>query len=198
MRPGWGQRHPEVEALVAAYVPAAQTQYTWMNGTLPLAVSAYTTTSVAVPDDLVTSIRCIVVVSDQLVVCRTPDGKHPWPGGRRTRGESFAQTAAREVHEETGWWLDPDSFQPLGWLHLHHLRPVPEDYPWPHPDFFQLVGWGGADRRDGEVDAPWADSEGWELSSELLSPAQAIQAVSSDPLAPVFLRMLPLHAVRPT
>ena len=43
---------------------------------------------------------------------------HAWPGGRRQPGESFAETAAREVEEETGWLVRPGSFRLLGWLHL--------------------------------------------------------------------------------
>jgi ADP-ribose pyrophosphatase YjhB (NUDIX family) len=71
------------------------------NGTLPIRVSACTRVT-PLPEELVTSVRCIVRVDNLLIYCQNSDGRHPWPGGRRQPGESYVETAAREVHEETG------------------------------------------------------------------------------------------------
>lgn len=74
-------------------------------GDIPVQVSAYPTLS-TLPDELITSIRCIVRVDRRIVVCHAPDEQHIWPGGRREPGETYQQTAQREVHEETGWLID--------------------------------------------------------------------------------------------
>ena len=112
------------------------------------------------PDELVTSVRCIVQVGDQLLAC---EDAHPsvsvWPGGRRAPGETWAQTAVREVAEETGWRLDPESLVMLGFLHLRHLSAVPVGHPYPNPDFLQVVLHGQATGGS----PGWVDSEGYVL-----------------------------------
>jgi 8-oxo-dGTP pyrophosphatase MutT (NUDIX family) len=126
-----------------------------------------------------------------VIVCTNSDGiSHPWPGGKREPGESFSQTAIREVHEETGWHVDPGSLRQLGWLHLRHLRPVPDDHPFPHPDFCQLVLAGTASRREVPLGADWADLDGYEQESRLMSIPAAITATADEPGCELFLRML--------
>lgn len=159
-----------------------------MSGTMPLRVSAYTTPA-ALPDELVTSVRCVLRVGDLIVFCENADGGHPWPGGRRHPGESYAETAIREVHEETGWLVDRDSLQPLGWLHLEHLAPKRPHYPYPYPDFLQVVLCGTATERDGGPDASWTDTDGYEQGSRLVTIDMARE--TTDLLAPVFLDLLP-------
>jgi 8-oxo-dGTP pyrophosphatase MutT (NUDIX family) len=186
-RPGWGSRHPELTTVLTRAEPLSSADAVWIKGTLPLRITAYRGVP-ELPDELVTSVRCIVRVADRIVVCTNVDGiAHAWPGGRREPGESLEQTATREVHEETGWLLDRGSFRLLGWLHLEHVRPVPADYPWPHPDFCQLVGTADAHDRDGGVDADWSDTEGYEASSELMSVDDAMAGVRGDPLSRCFL-----------
>jgi ADP-ribose pyrophosphatase YjhB (NUDIX family) len=140
------------------------------------------------PDDLILSVRCIVRVDDKFVVCTNVDGaSHPWPGGRREAGESYAETARREVHEETGWLIDVDSMQHLGWLHYEHLAPMTQpEYPW--PDFFQIVFVATATNRAG--DDSWTDTEGYEASSRLKSFADTYASIDGDALARVFLDRL--------
>lgn len=189
IRLGYGQRHPDLSALLIASRPTQVRRLAWLHGEMPLGVGAHLGSGQP-PDDLVASIRCIVRVGERIVVCETPDGIHPRPGGRREPGESHRDTARREVHEETGWLLEPLPFEALGWLHLHHLRDQPEDHPYPHPDFIQVVYAAKAIQRDGEIDATWSDTEGWETGSELPSPTEARARVSPGMLAHVFLDTL--------
>jgi hypothetical protein len=128
MRPGWGLRHPAIAELLRSSGPLAEVTTRRAAGTLPLRIEAYTPL-VDLPDELVPSVRCLVTIDGELVVCSNPDGIHAWPGGRREPGETFADTACREVHEETGWILEPDSLRPLGWLHFEHLARPAGDHP---------------------------------------------------------------------
>jgi ADP-ribose pyrophosphatase YjhB (NUDIX family) len=156
---------------------------------MPIEAAAYLG-PVNVPDELVTSIRCMVRVGEHIVVCDTPDGPHPWPGGRRIQGESHWQTARREVHEETGWLLEPTPFTLVGWLHLHHREERPESSQYPHPDLVQLIYKARASQRDGGRQVDWRDTEGWESGSRLLSLSEARQQVEPGTLAPIFLDVL--------
>jgi hypothetical protein len=188
-RPGWGSRHPELTALLQRVTPAATVETFWAGGSIPLRLTAYLGQD-ELPPELVTSVRCIVRVDDHVVVCTNEDGSHPWPGGRREGRESFVETACREVHEETGWLLDPSTVQRIGWLHIENLEPQPPHHPWPHPDFLQIVTTGVAHDRDGGRDNDWTDVEGWETSSVLLPVVAAATIVEHEPLAAPFLALL--------
>ena len=183
-------RHPEVERLVASLRPAATFNNAWPNTPVRIRSTAYTE-PVALPDEVVTSVRCIVRVGDQVVICTNRDGlSHPWPGGRREAGESLADTACREVMEETGWTVDAASLQLLGWLHMENLEPQPEDHPFPHPDFLQYVYTARAGEGAEPRDQAWVDTEGWEVESSLMTIDDALHAVAYDPLAVAFLKLL--------
>jgi hypothetical protein len=190
MRPGWGTRHPELAAVLETAVPAAVHETAWRNGTLPLRVSVYLGTA-ALPAELITSVRCLVQVGGEVVVCTDRDGMtHALPGGRRQQGETFLVTAAREVHEETGWLVEETSLCQLGWLLVEHLGAVPDDHPFPHPDFCQLVLRGRAhEHADGDA-ANWIDSDGYVVGSRLMTVERALQAVSDD-VSGVYLARLP-------
>lgn len=187
--PAFGERHPGLAALLATRKPAATHETSWLGGTVPLRISAYTTPS-DLPDELVSSVRCVVRVGDLIVVCENADGAHPLPGGRRHTGESYAATAAREVHEETGWLIDRDSLRPLGWLHLEHLGPRRPHDPYPYPDVLQVVFCSTATDRDGGRDVSWSDTDGYELRSRLVTIDEARRRASTDLLAPIFLDAL--------
>jgi ADP-ribose pyrophosphatase YjhB (NUDIX family) len=190
LRPGWGIRLPALADILATHQQVATQDAAWANGTLMLRFSAYTSVT-ELPDELVRSVRCLVQVDDKVVVCTNTDGiSHPWPGGRREPGETFTDTACREVHEETGWLIEPDTITALGWLHGEHLEAQPADWPYPHPDFLQIVVTGRADRRDGGRDVAWVDTEGYEASSTLMTPTQAAGVIEGDPLARVFLDLI--------
>jgi 8-oxo-dGTP pyrophosphatase MutT (NUDIX family) len=163
----------------------------WINGTMPLRVSAFSTdTFTELPRSLVSSVRCLVWVGSSVVLCTNKDGSHPLPGGRREPGETYVDTAAREVHEETGWLLDRDSLRPVGWLRLEHLSPQRPGDPHPYPVFLQLVYTGTASDRDGGVDVAWTDTEGYEVESRLVTLSEARAATNNDLLAHSFLDLV--------
>ena len=186
--------HPALAAVLALEEPAAEHEAMWMDGAMPLRVTAYVGTehTPRLPLEIISSIRCIVRVGDKYLFCENKSSRHPWPGGRRIAGESFAETAVREVHEETGWLLDEESLRPLGWLRLRNLGPEPEGNEGPYPDFLQLVFVGTATERDGGLspDAPWDDVDGYELESALVTLEDAIERTSTDMHAQVFLKLL--------
>jgi 8-oxo-dGTP pyrophosphatase MutT (NUDIX family) len=108
------------------------------GGWLKMRVHSYAT-SVLPPLELISSVRCIVLRGeDEVLVLRDPQGfDYLAPGGQREPGETLEQTLRREVLEETGWEVGGISL--IGCYHFHILVPVPADYPYAHPDFFQPV-----------------------------------------------------------
>lgn len=186
MRLGFGIRHSAITTLLAQQTPVARNTVTWLNGTLPVRISAYTTTP-ELPAELVTSVRCLVRVGGEFVLCENAEGCHLVPGGRRQSGESYRDTAVREVHEETGWLVRPGSLRTVGWLHLENLGTRPRDESLPYPDFLQIVLCGVATERDGGADTQWTDTDGWETGSRLVSPAEARSRSSNDMLDVVYL-----------
>jgi ADP-ribose pyrophosphatase YjhB (NUDIX family) len=186
-RPGYGTPHPELTALLAALTPAAESDFTWASG-ITVHAAAYPGAA-ARPAELVTSIRCIVQVGDRIILCHAPDEDHIWPGGRREPGETHAQTACREVHEETGWLIDPDALRPLGFLHFRQRETAPADHPYPHPDFLQVVYTTRTDRHAGESGA-WTDLAGWERTHDLVTRAE-LETASISAVQRAFLAVLP-------
>jgi ADP-ribose pyrophosphatase YjhB (NUDIX family) len=174
LRPGYGIPDSRLTALFESLSPVARDRVTW-PGDMELVVSAYLS-PVALPRSLVTSVRCVVRVSDRIVLVRAPDTLHIWPGGRRLPGESYRATARREVHEETGWQIRERDCQRLGFLHYRMLAPQPADHPFPHPDFLQVVYTAPAWRQDGDAGGEWADLDGWELGHRLATPTEIREA----------------------
>ena len=124
------------------------------------------------PDEFVTSVRCLTIVGSPVVTCQVPGAVHFWPGGRREPGETISQTAAREVHEETGWLIDERSVKQIGLLHFRHSAAMPADHPFPHPDFCQLLTTATTTGHAGDP-TTWRDSQGWETRSWLVDLDQA-------------------------
>jgi ADP-ribose pyrophosphatase YjhB (NUDIX family) len=180
--------------LLDRLTPTATQHIVWPGG-VAVDVAAYPTPT-AVPDELVTSIRCIVRVGDRIVLCHAPDEPHIWPGGRREPGETYGQTARREVHEETGWLIDPDELLLFGFLHLRLVEPPPPDHPYPHPDFLQLVYTAAAGDHADRHPTGWTDLAGWEERHELLTLPE-LEAVPLTAVQQAFLAVLPGSPPRP-
>lgn len=124
------------------------------------------------PAEYVTSVRCVVLRGDQVLVVRDPEELHIIPGGRRERDETFEQTAIREVLEETGWQVG--ALRLVGVKHFYHLSPKPLRYPYPFPVFLQLIYTGQPLRHDPQA----RESNGWELGAEFVSiTSSTIQAL---------------------
>jgi 8-oxo-dGTP pyrophosphatase MutT (NUDIX family) len=154
----------------------------------PVRLSAYVGIE-PLPDELLISIRVLVLVGDDIVVVTNRNGgSHVWPGGRREPGETHAETACREILEETGWILDPTSLETLGFLHLENLgQPIA---PFPYPDVLQLVTVGRAHDRAAEE---WTDTEGWEIASRLV-PLADVDDAEIDPLCLPFVEIVRARA----
>lgn len=89
------------------------------------------------PDALITSVRCIVLLDQQVLVVQDQTSFHITPGGRREPNEALEVTLHREIGEETGWKIT--DLQQVGWLLFQHQTPKPADYRYPYPDFVQLM-----------------------------------------------------------
>jgi ADP-ribose pyrophosphatase YjhB (NUDIX family) len=95
--------------------PRAEEDVVW--GELPIH-AAYYVTEEAPPEQLVSSVRAVVLCGERVLVCRNPAAVHALPGGRRESGETFEDTLRREVLEETGYAIGRP--RPLG---IGHLQP---------------------------------------------------------------------------
>ena len=126
---------PMLKEFLADRMPLSFETATW--GTIDLQIRHYASNELP-PDHLVTSVRAVVLCSGSVLVIREPTGdEHIVPGGRRKAGESLEDTVRREVLEETCWTVADLSVLAVG--HFHITSVVPEDYPYPSPDFLQLV-----------------------------------------------------------
>ncbi|MBT3342630.1 MAG: NUDIX domain-containing protein [Gemmatimonadetes bacterium] len=104
---------------------------------MPLDVRAFITEAMP-PVQLVSSVRCVLLKGAQVMVIEDYKGEHHiLPGGRVEANESFEESLQRELLEETGWTARAPRL--LGVTHFHHLKEAPPDYPYPYPDFLQLI-----------------------------------------------------------
>jgi 8-oxo-dGTP pyrophosphatase MutT (NUDIX family) len=153
-------RDPRIEAVLARSTPVVVEEHRWSR---PLRIASHVG-DMDLPGDLVTSVRVLVRVDDQVVVISDRSGTTGvLPGGRCEPGETWIETGCREVLEETGWAIDPRSFEPLGFIHLYNRgEPNP---PYPHPD----VLWPVFLAQGCELSAEgWVDTEGYVTSSRLV------------------------------
>lgn len=178
--PGYGVRHLAIASLMREATPAATTRTA--PGAFKLRISAHLSDR-RLPEQLITSVRCLVRIDNAIVVTQSPDDVNIWPGGRREPNETIRGTAIREVHEETGVQLDPSSLRLLGFLHFEHLVPPPPDYQYPHPDFLQLVFTAKGLNPPSD---DWHDIDGYVQHAWLETPARA-RSLPLDPVALPFL-----------
>lgn len=127
----------DLAAFLARHEPVAEAWPVWGDGRLPLHERTYLSRYLP-PDRYVSSVRAVLFHRDEVMLITGPN-QEPYvvPGGRREPDESVAVTLQRELLEETGWRLGRTAV--LGFTHFRHLSPKPADYPYPYPDFVQVV-----------------------------------------------------------
>ncbi len=131
-----------IVAFLAGRSPITTERETWPDGT-ELELSAYVTQAMP-PMDLVASKRAVVVRDGAVVVFEDDRSSHVIPGGQREAGEPALVALARELKEEIGCEIS-GAAEPLGFIRLRRVRPVPEEYPYP-PDFLNLIYLAHVDR----------------------------------------------------
>ena len=92
------------------------------------------------PDEqLISNIRIVPFVDEQMVVLKFDDGNWDHPGGTCEPGESYLETARRELVEEAGAKLLV--LEPFGLVRCHSYAQKPYRPHMAHPDFFHLVAY---------------------------------------------------------
>jgi 8-oxo-dGTP pyrophosphatase MutT (NUDIX family) len=178
------------EALGRVAPPVAVHEVAW--GPVRIRIAAVIDDSVGLGDGLpveaLGSVRVVVTAPlDGGVGLLLVHGDHAGvlPGGRVEAGEQPVTTAVRELHEETGWTLDPSTLRPLGLLHLRRIDDGPPTPGFPYPDNLMLVltGTGTPPAEEG-----WVDTEGQVHRSGLVPADEALAAVATDPIETAFAR----------
>lgn len=121
--------------------PLAEEEIVWSGGGLRLVQtrSTYALERKACPPlQLVTSVRELLTRGSEIMVARDPAGRHIVPGGRLADGEGLLDALERELLEETGWSVRCEP-APFAMFHYHIHSSRPDGYPYPYPDFLQLI-----------------------------------------------------------
>lgn len=131
------QEEPSSRSFSSEHDPMVSERVVWAPGELEFTVETYLTDDFP-PDSLITSVRCVVLHDDCVLVLTDADGiPHIVPGGRCESGETQDATVRRELREETN--LHVGALNRLGFLHFRHQLPKPTGYTYPYPDFVQVV-----------------------------------------------------------
>ena len=105
------------------------------------------------PDDLVSHVRMVPFVGDEVVVIRVGD-RRGWdhPGGTLEPGETYEEAMRRELMEEAGARLL--TFQVFGTIHCVSLASRPYRPHLPFPEFYHVVGFGQVELVGGPLNPP--------------------------------------------
>jgi len=123
-----------LETYLDSLQPANQESWTW--GAIKLEAWLYII-DVPPPLKLITSARAIMFKDNHIMTVTNPGETHILPGGRREDGETLIETVQRECLEETGWVVRVG--EQIAVTHCQHQTPKPLDYPYPYPDFMQVI-----------------------------------------------------------
>lgn len=150
----------------------------WRRG-IELSIGGYLSEE-APPAELVSSVRAIVLREDSLLVMNNLDGDHILPGGRVEAGETHEEALRRELLEEAG--VEFAIVGRVGFMHLRHTTPRPDDYPFLYPDFIWPI-WAASFvefKPDLMVD------DGYEVSSRFV-PLREVDELKLDVREPAFV-----------
>ena len=167
----------DLESFLAPLTAFVEEAVVWTTG--PMRLSCFLTDK-APPARYVTSARAVVTGFDQVLVVQDLSDKHILPGGRLEANETPLDAARREVLEETGWSMT--GISQIGILHFSHTEAAPEGYPFPYPDFLQIVYAGSPAEYQPEMREP----DDYVLGSELV-PIESIRKWKLDAGQHVFL-----------
>jgi 8-oxo-dGTP pyrophosphatase MutT (NUDIX family) len=108
------------------------------------------------------------------------------PGGGAEPGETVAETAYREVWEETAWHIDPARIHVLGWMHIESFAAADPNFPFPHPDAFMTVVHALPVRAE-DTHATWSDVDGFIARSAFVDLNSLPEAILKSPLHAPYL-----------
>jgi ADP-ribose pyrophosphatase YjhB (NUDIX family) len=169
---------PALAAFLEGLERSAVEEAKWFDGVVELRIASYLHESLP-PVEHVTSVRAVLMTEQGIAVMHNPNGSHILPGGRCEPGETIEQTLAREVLEEAG--CEITRAQLVGFIHFQHQTPRPDDYPYPYPDFVQVVF-----AALGRVVSTDTDPDGWEQRVEFVTPDE-LRTRSLPPNEELFL-----------